>query len=215
MKRSIWTGALFLACALAWSVAEAADRFDVVVINHFLVKAYMDPSTGWGSAGYGFSCGLIVNTGSVPITSDDIWGIRFSYDTTLENPPGPYLFGMGSSDAGLLSSLMPGEAFGQMTLGNDTLRTFLQPGEVLRNTAPSGGALGCGISFPVGYAGTVCYDVTMTLGGQVVRFPVQVDIQQVPYGLTGRETLGVLRVSSSATVSALPTTWGRLKSLYR
>ena len=206
MTRSMWTGVLLLACTLAWRPAEAANGFDVVVINHFMRKV---PST---TMFVGFSCGLIVNTGSVPISPADVDGVRFNYVVTLEDPPGPYRFGLSSAPYGLDPDLLPGEAFGQMTPVNDTLRTFLRSGEVLLDTAPSGAALGCGIQFPTGYTGTVRYDVTMTLAGQVVRFPVQVDIEQ---GTSALEIREVLRVSSSAVVPTLRSTWGRLKSLYR
>jgi hypothetical protein len=37
----------------------------------------------------------------------------------------------------------------------------------------------------------------------------------VPNGQQGAEILGVVRVSSSPVVPALPTSWGKLKSLYR
>ena len=204
--RSVLTGVLLLACMLAWCPAEAADRFDVVVINRFMVKI---PSTGMG---VGFSCGLIVNTGSVAISPADIEAVQFNYVTTLQDPLGPYRFGMSSAPYGLDPDLVPGEAFGEMTTVNDTLRTFLRSGEVLLDTAPSGAALGCGIQFPTGYTSTVRYDVTMTLAGQVVRFPVQVDIEQ---GTSALEIREVLRVSSSAVVPTLRSTWGRLKSLYR
>ena len=208
MTRSMWIGVLLLACTLAWRPAEAADSFDVVVINHFMIRV---PST---VAFVGFSsCGLVVNTGSVPISLDDINGARSSNVTILMNPPGPNRFNMSADfPYGLDSDLLPGEAFGRMTAVNDTLRTFLRPGEVLRNTAPSDGGVGCGIQFPTGYTGTVRYSVTMTLAGQVVQFPVQVDIEQ---GTSALEIREVLRVSSSAVVPAVPTTWGRLKSLYR
>jgi hypothetical protein len=207
MIRIIRAAGLCVSMALAAGAAQAGNRFDVVVINHFMVRV---PSTG---AGVSFSCGLIVNTGSVAISPADIDGARFDQVTLSEDPPGPCHLGMSSSPAGLDSDLQPGEAFGPITAFNDTLRTFLRPGEVLRNTAPSGGALGCWIRFPTGYTGTVRYNVALVLNGEAVQFPVQVDVQQ---GTSpALQILEVLRVSSSDGLPALTTTWGRLKSFYR
>jgi hypothetical protein len=205
--RSVLIGVLLLTGTLPWRPAEAADRFDVVVINHFMVRI---PSTGGGFVS--FSSGLIVNTGSETISLADLRGVQFEYVTTLEAPHGPSRFNISAGPEGLDSDLLPGEAFAEMTAVTDTLRTFLRSGERLRDTAPSGSALGCGITFPAGYAGTVRYDVAMTLAGQAVRFPVQVDIER---GESALEIRDILRVSSSAVVPTLRPTWGRLKSLYR
>ncbi len=215
MTRNIWAGALFVVCTLAGGAAEAADRLDVVVINHVLVKAYLDPIAIGG--GISLSCGLIVNTGSAPIAGSEINGAQVTGVLTSGYIPwGPYSFMMGSSSAELDSDLLPDEAVGCVDVENDTLLTMLSPEEVFRNTpALTGWQLWCMVGYPQDYAGTSCYDITMTLGGQEVRFPVQVDIVQVPDGQQGKEILGVLRVSSSSVVSTSLTTWGKLKSLYR
>jgi len=116
------------------------------------------------------------------------------------------------ASAGLASDLLPGEAVGSINAWTDTLLTLLQPEEVFRNDE---GALVMQVSYHGYFAGALCYDVTMPLGSQEVHFPVQVDVVQVPNGPQGVEILGVVRVSSSAVVPALATSWGRVKSLYR
>jgi hypothetical protein len=194
------------------SETSAADRFDVVVINHILIRTYTQPDLPTGG-GYSFVCGLIVNTGTTPITNAAIVGARLSGVAAAGNipwGPGAYHF-LIMADAGLASDLLPGEAVGYVNAWTDTLLTLLQPEEAFRNE----GALVMQVSYYGYFAGALCYDVTMSLGGQEVHFPVQVDVVQVPSGQQGAEVLGAVRVSSSPVVPALATSWGRIKSLYR
>jgi hypothetical protein len=191
---------------------SAADRFDVVVVNHILIRAYTQPSLPTGG-GLSFQCGLIVNSGTTPITASEVFGSRLSGIATAGDipwGPGIYHFLMGT-DFELASDLMPGEAAGCVIPFADTLLTLLQPGEVVRNE----GSFGMQVSYRGYFVGALCYDVTMTLGDEVVRFPVQVDVVQVPNGQQGEEILGVVRVGSSSVVPALAMSWGRIKSLYR
>jgi hypothetical protein len=202
---------VMLAAGLS-SETPAADRFDVVVINHILIRAHTQPDLPTGG-GFSFVCGLIVNTGTTPITNAAIVGARLSGVAVAGNipwGPGAYHF-LIMADAGLASDLLPGEAVGYVNAWTDTLLTLLQPEEVFRNE----GALVMQVSYHGYFAGALCYDVTMPLGGQEVHFPVQVDVVQVPNGQQEVEILGVVRVGSSTVVPTLATSWGRIKSLYR
>lgn len=201
--------ALLLGCA-AW----AADRCDIIVVDHFLVKSYTYPEPWGGDIGAGFASGLIVNTGTVPITVDEIWGLEGTCGATSVEPPGRVRLDLLPAAFGLGSDLLPGQAVGTITGLNDTLLTFLQPGEVLRDTGGSSAGLGWGFEHELGYAGSARFDVTATLGGQVIQFAVQVDVQQVAFEERGLEVLGVTRLSSGSVPTAR-TTWGRLKALYR
>jgi hypothetical protein len=205
--------ALLLAAVLS-SQTTAADRFDLVVINHVLIKAYMDPLL-YGQ-GMSFSCGLVVNSGTIPITTSDIDNAQYSAIVTEGYVGwGPYHFMMLGTGVGLESDLLAGQAVGKVFAWNDTLSSFLTPGEVLRQAAPTGSAVTMIYGWRTNVEGTSRYDMTMNLGGQVVHFPEQVDVVAVPYEQQGVVILGVLRVSSSTVVPALTTSWGRIKSLYR
>jgi hypothetical protein len=194
------------------STASAVDQYDVVVINHILIRAYTQPSFPTGG-GQSFACGLIVDTGTEPIANVAIEGACLSGVVTAGDVPwgvGAYRTFIGA-DARLTSDLLPGQAVGVVNSVTDTMLTLLRPGEVLRDE----GALVMQVSFHAYFAGALCYDVTMTLGGREVHFPVQVDVVQVQNGQQGAEVLGVVRVGSSTAVPALTTSWGRIKSLYQ
>jgi hypothetical protein len=194
------------------SVGSAADRFDVVVVNHILIRAYTQPDLPTGG-GLSFACGLIVNSGATPIAASEVFGSSLSGIAIAGDIPwgrGVYHFLMGT-DYELASGLMPGEAVGCVIPFADTLLTLLQPGEMVRNE----GSFGMQVSYRGYFVGALCYDVTMALGGREVYFPVQVDVVQVPSGQQGAEVLGVVRVSSSPVVPVRQTSWGRIKSLYR
>lgn len=211
-------GAAFVLVLLGVAVATgagAAERFDLVVASHVRVKAYVDPIAMAG--GYLFSAGLIVNTGDLAISGTEITGADVAGSLmTGDIPWGVHAFWMHSSSGDVGPDVMPAEAIGYRDAVNDTLLTLLRPEETLRTTDPRTGWRFHGqVLCPQGYSGTCWYDVAVTLGDQSVSFPVQVDITPSSYEEQGLEIVEVLRLVSSSTVAALPTTWGALKSLYR
>ena len=201
---------LLLAVVLS-SKATAADRFDLIYVDH-AQETWTSGQIGVTQGSWGFA--LLVNTGTVPITADEISNAHFtatsSYPLASLLPWPEYL----SNSA----PIAPGVAVGSVLSYNNMLLTQLVPGEVLVNTTPSQVLIysltAWGSTRPDDYAGTLHFDLDLTLGGQEVRFPMQIDI--VRGAQAGYQCFSVARVSSVAqVVPVVPTTWGKLKSLYR
>jgi hypothetical protein len=115
--------------------------------------------------------------------------------------------------------IAPGVAVGSVMSYNNTLLTLLAPGETLVNTTPSQVLIysltAWGHTRGEDFAGTLHFDLDLTLGGQEVRFPMQIDIVQGAQD--GYRLISIARVSSvlEGTVPTVSTSWGKLKSLYR
>jgi len=216
MKMGIRTmGFVLVLMGWAGATAGAGERFDLVVVSHVQVKAYVDPIAM--ASGYIFSAGLIANTGSEAITGAEINNADVCGSLVAGDIPwGVHAFWMHSSEGEVGPDVLPLEAIGCRDAVNDTLFTLLRPEEVLRETDPlTGWAFIEQVICPQGYTGTCYYDVIVSLGDQRVSFRVRVDIAPASYEEQGLQIVEVLRLGSSSTVAALPTTWGALKSLYR
>ena len=210
MRRSPLAVALAV-CSLWISAAGAVDRFDLVYIDH-AEETFAPDQVGTTLSAFGFA--LLVNSGTVPITADEILNIRF---TATSSDPMMSLI-PDVSNLPLHAPIAPGVAMGSVEAPVDVLLAQLDPDEVLVNTAPSSVLI---FSLderdvrPPRYAGSVHFDVTFICGGQEVRFPMQIDV--VRGAQSGARYFSAARVRSVAegTVTAQATTWGRLKSLYR
>ena len=187
-----------------------AAKFDLIHFDH--VDVSLCQSCGL-TAGPGFA--LLVNTGNAPITDADLGSVTFAVTSSRpEIALTPYLnlaFAFGLT--------MPHEALGLADSRNSLLLGFLQPGEVLRNTAPQE-LFGLAIDRnggPNTYEGEVDFDVLMTMGSDVAHFVIRVDVHLLqPPALGAFSFLSAARTSSVVIPTrAKPSTWGSLKSLYR
>ncbi len=206
----------FAAIALLAHPSRAVDRFDLIIFNHDQVTTY------GGAACYndGYSSdhfGVLVNTGTQPITATDV--LSATRTVTPVDPGCPVV--MGTFDwSGLVAAtpILPNEAITcPLAHLSEPLTSQLLPGETLRSscTAPT---IGYGVMNLCAsrFQGTALFQVTIVMGGQTVRFPWSVDVRRVAsYDSLSVSNVGSLRVSSSSAVAVRPTTWGRLKTLYR
>jgi hypothetical protein len=207
-----------LVAVLLSSRVWAVDNFDLIIMNHAQCQTWIDSSIYYGD-GFGIpDMAMLVNTGTEPITASDLQATH-----TVVTPDNPALhinFRMFVGTAmPQVAPVMPGEAVLCANVSNDTLRTLLLPGETFRATCPTS-TMGCQITglCTSGAEGPVTFEVTFGLGGKSVSFPMTFDVQKIsPPEFYGRTLCwaGAIRVSSNGMVATRPTTWGRMKSLYR
>lgn len=184
-----------------------ASQFDLIWADHWVVTTY--PSNiGFTLADYGF--GLVVNTGAADIEGPEFFGTTF---TVVSSDPAVLMHVFINNPGPPITPIHPNEALGSVTAANAMLTTKLNHNETLHNTAGMQ-VLALNVSYPPGYVGSATFDVTMTMGGDVVHFRPVVDLRAG----TG---LAIDCPSASRTTStpfSTPTrmkSWGKLKSEYR
>ena len=98
-------------------------------------------------------------------------------------------------------------------LPGSPLLAQVRPGETARNVYPIG-VFWFFADFPAGFSGTVSFDITMTMGGDVAKYSTLLSIDQGPvYSIA---VVGAGRVSSVPLATPIrATTWGAIKQLYR
>ena len=192
--------------------ATGVDRFDLIIFNHDQVQTFANLGGDFAIVHEG---GMLVNTGTQPITALDL--IRPPVTVTKDNPQSPVQYSL-SVMVDELTPIMPGEAVLCGDADSDMVRQLLQPGETLRSVCPTHtiGYSVRNLAYP-GVEGPVSFQVSLSIGGQTVHFPVTFDVQRIPdpETWTPLRHAGVIRVSSDGTIAAKPTTWGKLKVLYR
>jgi len=197
--------AVALALIVSFTPARAAhwdliypDRFDLTLCQN---------GCGITLAGTGYL--VLVNKGPVDISQAELFTASFAGQssqaavrfTPFLNDPGPPV-----------GPIHPDEAVGSVSpyANDDVLLTPLLPGESFRNTYPWQV-----FAFQIdgSYVGPVQLNVTMTMGGESAEF---VMIASVRSGDTSIQFTSAARTSSvPLPTPARPTTWGRIKAIYR
>jgi len=192
--------------AVAFAPAPArASTYDLIFADSIEVVA--------GPAVSGFSTGndiaLIVNTGPTNIGQAELSGATFEVTSS-----DPTVDGQVSilNSASPVTPILPLEAVGTMLAGSPLLTKVL-PGETARNVFPIG-VFWLATGFPVGYEGTVVFNVTMTMGIDVVHYFILMNVHQGP-----ESQITVVHAdrahSQSFPTAARASTWGAIKKLYR
>jgi len=194
-----------LACA---PPARAAKQFDVIYVDR--ITATIDEyQVGWGTGDYGFA--IVVNTGSDALTAEDLRAAQFTATESVARSH--FLPAIGS-----LSDYAPittGQAVGSVVPYVSLLEGLVQPSETFINVAPVR-ALTYGMYMPAyNYAGSLHFDVTLTIGGVTVTFPLDVTVSQGEQFSVTNESARRVSSGTGSTVAAVPTSWGRVKALYR
>lgn len=203
---------------LALSPARAAE-FDFIYADEITIRA---PLSDWGITLAGLDFGLIVNTGTSDMTATDLDAALFRVDgvpvlpdatfPTINpwlRPDFSYLYYFGPN----FTPIKPNEAVGSVIAANTLLTALVAPGETLRNSSPWQFVY-YEIYGHDNSPGLVTFNVHLTMGGFRADFPMHVTLVDSPEFST--EFTHATRVSGIAGPSpAKPTTWGKLKRLYR
>ena len=206
-------GIVLLAATLSCVQATAADRFDLIYSDHIVQNC--GASNGTHACGFSLCCdsfGIIINTGSSNITAEDLMAATF---TAAASAPGFHLVPYVAQDLWrYYCPILPGEAVGSVDAYNAALPSLILPTEVFHNEP---GMLILGLY--LGHfeeqvsQGPITFDVTMSMSGLQVRFPIT--YKALTAATPGLSRPTAARVSSSSVTPAPPATWGRLKALYR
>jgi hypothetical protein len=206
---------LIMLGVLVPSLSNAA-RFDFIYADQITMSA---PLSGWGITLAGLDFGLIVNKGALSLGADELRAAHFDVDGVPEWPDttstriDPWLRPGINQYQSILPPIQPNEAVGSVPSPNSVLLPLVGPGETFRNTAPAQF-----VYFEMGGTGNapsvVCFSVHLSMGDEAVSFPMLVTLIDSPaYSI---EFTHASRASSTPVVTAAqPTTWGRVKALYR
>ena len=165
---------------------------------------------GCGITLAGLDFGLLVNTSDNPISDSEFNSAVF---TAVSSVPGISLDPFINDPGAPIGPILPGEAVGSVTEGNEVLLTRLLPGETHRNTFPRQV-----IAFMIDrdstlFEGEVRFDVTLEMLDEVATFRIIANLSLGPHDISFRSAD---RVSSQV----IPTTtasmsWGQLKAAFR
>ncbi len=192
---------------LLWVAQAHADKqYDVVYVDH--MSAVLVPyQIGWGASDFGFA--VVVNSGSEPLSLDDLGSATLAVTSATTNAH--FLCAIGS-----LANYAPlgaGEALGNINQKVALLETLLQPTETLRNVTPAS-LFAYSVSIPsFNFSGTLHFDVSITIAGRTAACPVDVVVAQGTQFSVNNDN--VARVGAGSVLPVLPTSWGRVKALYR
>lgn len=200
---------LVLASLFAASSPATAAHWDLIHADRMDVR--LCSGCGFGLSGQDFA--LLVNKGSEPITASELFGATF---TVWSSEPGftliPFINDPGSP---AVAPVQPNEAIGstQPLLGGEILPPLLLSTESYRNTTPYQ-VLGFQIFRDASpYEGPVQFDIAMQMGGESLEFSI---LAQMTLGEHGIQFTRAARGSSHMLpTGSAPTTWGRIKQLYR
>ena len=205
---------LFALGVLVPGLSQAA-RFDLIYADGITMRAPLD---GWGITLAGMDFGLIVNKGTASLGPTELSAADFTVAGVPEWPDttttriDPWLRPGFNIYSSAFTPIQPNEAVGSVNEYNGILTSLVAPGETFRNTTPAQF-----VYFEMGGTGNspgvVRFDVQLRMGDDSAGFPIFVTLVDSPaYSI---EFTHVARVSSAAVTATRPTTWGRLKSLYR
>lgn len=195
-------------CVLALAVSASAGiahakPFDLIYADRVEVA-----NTAFVSGfSYGNDIGLVVNTQVSDITATDLSGMSF---TASSSNPAVHVVVMLSNE-GAAAPIHTGEAVGTLLPGS-VLPALVHPGETLRNTFPAG-ILWLLAEYPAGFAGTAVVSVTMTMGADVVIYPLTIVATDGAVYSIAVTHAG--RASSTGVTAARASSWGAIKKLYR
>lgn len=190
---------------LAGTSPATAATFDLIWADHLIV-------TNPGIAGFSLSIdvALIVNKGPADITSSELSATTIR---SSSSDPAVMIFAANENAGPLITPIHPNEAAGNVSAFNDVLTTKLLPDETLHDLA-GGPVFSFLMRFPTTFLGSVVLDFTMTVGANQAQYSMLVDFVSGSSFTVAFPSAS--RVSSVPLATlAVPTTWGRLKSLYR
>jgi hypothetical protein len=190
------------------SVASAAT-FDLIWADRIDVTTY--PSNS-GFTLSGSDIALVVNKGLTDIGAAEFFGTSFT--VTSSNPAvtaDPFINNPGPA----ITPIHPGEAIGSVQGFNGVLTSKLLPGETFHNTAPLQ-VISLQVNYPVGFAGSTVFDLTMTMGGNVAHYSILANFTLGPFeqGLVISFPSAARVSSTTLPTAARTTTWGAIKKLY-
>ena len=182
------------------SVASAAT-FDLIWTDHVTVTTYPFNS--------GFltpdDIALVVNKGSTDISGAEFVGA--SITGTSSNPAvhvDMFVYNYAVPDAPIHSN----EAIG--AVDTNVLTAKLLPGETLGPIWE----IALSVTYPPNYSGSAQLDLAMTIGGDVAHYSIQVMfVAGSSFAISFDRSARTSAVPVATPVR--PTTWGRLKRLYR
>ena len=192
---------------LTLASGASAATFDVIWADHLTVTTYPS-NTGFTLSGDDIA--LVVNKGPTDINGPEFFGAALTGTSSNQavavfpfiNNPGPPI-----------TPIHPNEAIGSVTFGNNVLTGKLLPGETFHNTGPLQ-VIALQVNYPPHYSGSAVFDLTMTMGGNIAHYAIQVSF------VAGSNFS--IAFDTAARTSAVPlptparlTSWGQLKKLYR
>lgn len=189
--------------------AASAATFDLIWADRINVTTFPQ--------NVGFSTGandiaLVVNKGVTDMGAAEFFGATFT--VTTSNPAVqayPFILNAASH----LMPIHPNEAFGNITGLNGVLTSKILAGETLHNTSPYV-VMTLGANYPEGFVGSVVFDFTMTIGGNVAHYSMLATFtagsNSSDFAITFPSAARVSSTSIPTTVK--PTTWGAIKKLY-
>ena len=189
--------------------SAGAATFDVIWGDHISVTTY--PSN-IGFTLSGNDIALVVNKGSTDINGPEFFGAALTCTSTNPAVTGfPFINNPGPP----ITPIHPNQAIGSVSSDNTVLQTKLLPGETLHNTSPLQ-VISLQVDYPSGFSGSTRLDLTMTMGGEIAHYSIQMTFTEGPFGSFA------ISFDSAARTSAMPlptaaarTSWGELKKLYR
>lgn len=209
MRRTTLSIALLLLVGtLGFASRASATPFDLIYTDRLDVSLC---SNGCGITLSGTDFALLVNTGATSLTEADLSSIVFH---ATSSQPEVELFPIFNFPGPPLAPVLPHQALGSVHAANGVLVTRLLPGETHRNTAPL-----TVLTFEIlrpgtnTYAGPVTFQVEMLMGADVAHFTIVADVHLADHAISFPSAA---RVSSTPlTTPSRPTTWGKIKALYR
>jgi len=211
--------ALVLALGVLLPSLSHAAPFDFIYADQITMRA---PLASWGITLAGLDFGLVVNTGLANLTANDLYAAEFTVDGVPQWPDttnpviDPWLrpgFNSGYLFHPSFQPIAPHEAVGSVPTPPSVLTALVAPGETFRNSYPAQF-----VYFEMGGTGNapgvVRFDVHLRIGDERADFPIFVTLIDDPsYLITFEHAARVSGVPLA--VATRPTTWGKLKSLYR
>ena len=168
---------LLLLAALGLAAPATAGPYDLIYTDVIDVTL-CDNGCGITLAGCDFA--VLVNTGTAPITADEMRAARF---TAVSSESSMVLYPFLNQYTSELPALDPGHARGGVCSTNAFLETLLLPGEVLENTQGFQ-FLAFNISRLSGtYEGPVSFDCTMDMGSYRATFRIDAQVHLGPHAI--------------------------------
>ena len=209
--------ALLLALGVLLPSLARAAPFDFIYADQITMRAPLE--MGWGVTLAGMDFGILVNTGSSPITAQDLDEADFLVNGVPVSP-GPtitpilrpvFFYGYYLSDG--FSPIAPGEGLGSVIAENTLLTALIAPNETFRNSSPAAFIM-FQLNGTNNEPGVVRFDIRLIMGAFQADFPIFVTL--IDTHEAGIEFTHATRVSGVAGPTPVKsTTWGSLKRLYR
>lgn len=207
LRRSVqWLSVVSLV-TMALASAASAATFDLIWADRIDVTTY---PVNVGFTLSGTDIALVVNNGLTNIETAEFFGTSFTATSSNSavaahpfiNNPGP-----------TITPILPNEAIGSVSGFNGVLTSKLLAGETLHNTTPLQ-VLSIQVDYPPGFSGSVVFDLTMTMGGNVAYYQILANFMlgsdfAISFPMAARVS------SRPIPTAAKPATWGAIKRLYR